>query len=233
MVQLGKSASKNAQQRQAADELRKQRVNPSTITPTGLVSLLDRFARTHGRTAVSLDGVNYVSSASGLVCHLAGLRQVFTAAGRSGDYADVPGSDVGNGNPADSQVVADYMAGYAQLHFDKGMDPVAAVPVTDGAARQIFHLTARKGRRFGRTAPAYARGGHGSSSKAKHFHIGLLLAGGNEKVAHPALAVCGAGRAFVYTRTCGRVRGDLLANAFVGRQFWSATWRQEDCYCKQ
>jgi hypothetical protein len=36
------------------------------------------------------------------------------------------------GNPADSAFVDEFMVGYAQLHFDHGMDAQAAVPMTEG-----------------------------------------------------------------------------------------------------
>ena len=67
-----------------------------------------------------------------MTCRLAGLRQVFAAAGRVGAYGVGAGGAM-YGNPADSPEVTAYMVGYRRLYFDCGVDPKAAKPLEPGA----------------------------------------------------------------------------------------------------
>ena len=122
----GKSTSKESTRVRAVAELRKSRLNASTVTPDALCSHLERFARQHGRTKVTVGDTTYKSSASSLVGHLAGLRQVISDAGRSGPFLGSASDSVGFGNPVDSTTVAEFMTGYKQMYFDFGQDPKPA-----------------------------------------------------------------------------------------------------------
>jgi hypothetical protein len=127
----GASTSKSAQLGQAARALRLERISPATMTPDDIVKHLHKYARSHGRTSIVVEGVTYLASPSALTGRLAGLRQLFNSVSRSGSYQ--ASSTARLGNPAEAPAVVEYCSGYHQMYFDHGIDAKAAVPFTQGA----------------------------------------------------------------------------------------------------
>ena len=110
------------------------------MTPDNIVAHVHKYALSHGRTLVAVDGVTYKASPSAVTARIAGLRQVFIAIGRVGDYVANGNARLAFGNPADAPAVADYSSGYHQMYFDHGMDSQAAVPLTQGTLLLLLQL---------------------------------------------------------------------------------------------
>ena len=110
------------------------------MTPDDIVTHLHKYARSHGRTPVIVNGVTYTASPSAVTARIAGLRQVFTAVGRVGDYLANGNARRSLGNPADAPAVVDYSAGYHQMYFDHGIDAQAAIPLSQGTPLLLLQL---------------------------------------------------------------------------------------------
>ena len=71
----GKSSSKARQETYARALLRQDRLNPVTCTVEEILRLLEKYARTSGRTAIEFAGTDYLASHSAVDGVIAGLRQ--------------------------------------------------------------------------------------------------------------------------------------------------------------
>ena len=134
-----KSISKLSQGRRGLAALSAAGLSPATATPEQLAGLIDTYAQTHGRqTLIDVDtdrgnSTLYRSSVSGVVGLRAGLRQACADGGRSGNVylssVTERGVRVGYGNPVDSSIVSEFCAGYSQMAFDLGNDPIPALVI--------------------------------------------------------------------------------------------------------
>jgi hypothetical protein len=147
VIAHGKSSSKLGNLELAKGELRQRRLGVKTVTPAQLVDVMDRYARTHGRTPM-LDG-EYTASVSALGGLANGLTQLLDMSGRAGKsylsgVTRVGGAksrsfeSVSLGNPMRAPDVVDFITGYRTLAFDYANDPVAAALFTSGKLGRLM-----------------------------------------------------------------------------------------------